>query len=184
MPFGPPKFQASKYDDLLHRLGEGNYNYVLVHDCDFRIEGLETLLAVEKIYNVKSTCFVRPDAEYFSSSIAYLREIERGGWQIGFHYDCLSRSNGNKELAYRLFKAQLALLRTFFNVTQTRYHGDVYNLTIGNRELYDENLWHELGLSEVSNIKGWSYITDANGTWREPANLTANVLVNLHSDWW
>lgn len=178
------RFSASKYDDLLHRLAVGNYSVTLVHDCDFRIEGLKTLLAVEKTRNVRSTCYVRPDAEYFTYSLAYLQKIEREGWRIGFHYDCLSRTNGNKTLALQLFQAHLNLLRSFFNVTSTRYHGDVYNLSISNRDLYDESLWREMGLTEVSNIPDWSYITDVNGTWHEPATLTHNVLVNLHSDWW
>ena len=178
------RFQPSKYDDLLHRLAVGNYSFVLVHDCDYRIDGLKTLLAVERIYNVKSTCYVRPDAEYFTGSLAYLQKVEREGWSIGFHYDCLSRTNGNMTLALQLFHAQLTFLRSFFNVTSTRYHGDIYNLSIGNRALYNEEEWREMGLTEVSNIPNWSYITDVNGTWYEEPILKHNVLVNLHSDWW
>jgi hypothetical protein len=193
------RFQASKYDDLLHRLATGNYSFVLVHDCDYRIEGLQTLIAVEKVYNVRSTCFVRPDSEYLSYSIDYLQGLEHAGWGIGFHYDCLSRTAFKTTdlalhlginwipqpwQAMRLFKAQLAFLRTFFNITETRYHGDGYNFEISNRDLYNETAWREMGLTEVSNIPDWSYITDVNGTWREPETLTHNVLVNLHSDWW
>lgn len=178
------RFQPSKYDDLLHRLASGNYTYILVHDCDYRIEGLQTLLAVERIYNVRSTCYVRPDAEYLSYSLAYLHKIEREGWSIGFHYDCLSRTNGNLTLALQLFHAQLTFLRSFFNVTSTRYHGDVFNLSINNRALYNVTLWSMLGLTEASGFDGWSYITDVNATWTEPQTLTHNVLVNLHSDWW
>jgi hypothetical protein len=180
-----PKFPASKYDELLHRLASGNYSYILIHDCDFQIDGLKTLLAVEKIYNVRSTCYVRPETEYLSWSISYLRQIEREGWKIGFHYDCLSRSNNSLELALELFKAQLSYLRCFFNITSTHYHGDGYNFYISNKLLYNETLWRELGLTEISERTiDWSYITDVNGTWREPANLTRNVFVNLHSDWW
>ncbi len=178
------RLPASKYDDLLHRLASGNHTFVLVHDCDYRIEGLETLLKVERIYNVRSTCYVRPDAEYFSYSLAYLQKIEREGWGIGFHYDCLSRTNGNLTLAFQLFHAQLTFLRSFFNVTSTRYHGDGYNFSVNNRALYNEEGWRDMGLTEVSNIPDWSYITDVNGTWHEEPILKQNVLVNLHSDWW
>lgn len=78
-------------------------------------------------------------------------------WEIGFHYDCLSRSNGNYTLARTLFQAELTEMRTFFNITSTRAHGDVmYNSTIYNGNLYNNSreLWSQQGLIDVTSIEG------------------------------
>jgi hypothetical protein len=77
-------------------------------------------------------------------------------------------------------------MRIFFNITSTSYHGDNYNLTIINLDLYKANVatWQQLGLMEVYAIKIDSYISDTNNHLVIPENLGNTVLVQLHCDWW
>ncbi len=188
-------YPSSKYEDLITRLRAENVSFVVVHDCDFRIDGIATFMEVENRMNVSAIYFLRPDADYFTQNIDYLGTLNI---TYGFHYDCLSRTafksislgdwHPNIPLARRLFVAQLTFLRSFFTINYARSHGDNYNLNINNHDLVDKVLWNELGVTDFSNeefvSKGYSYISDTNHVWHEPETLGDMVLVNLHSDYW
>jgi hypothetical protein len=155
---------------------------LLIHDADFDVQGAAVFTEIERSLGVKSAFYLRPDAEWYTQNIAYFQGLERQGWEIGFQYDCLSRSNGNRTLAMDLFKAQLSYMREFFNVTTTDYHGDNYNLTIFNYDLYNKQEWNSMELNEVYSLN-YSYVTDSNNIYLEPKTFTALVIVQLHTDW-
>lgn len=194
-------YPAARYRNLLERLIADGYVFILprhygcvnssklaiiVHDVDFSVSGVAVFISIESEMHIKSGFYIRPDADYFTQNVEYFQALEQQGWEIGFHYDCLSRSSGDLSQASRLFEAQLVYLRTFFNISTTRYHGDSYNLNIVNRDLYvlNQNIWRQNGLKEISNLEGWSYISDTNHQWSQPEKLGNFVLINLHSDWW
>jgi len=159
---------------------------VLTHDVDYKVEGLKALTLVEKEFNVRSTIFIRFDAYYLTQNLAYFQQLEREGWEIGFHYDSLSRTNGNMTEALKLFQSQLAFFRSYFNISSVSYHGDVeYDVATFNGNLYLENidLFHEWGLRERLEVEG-EYIADTNHNLKIPQEFESVVVVNFHSDWW
>lgn len=163
-----------------------NRTALLLHDADFKLGGLQTFLRIEKELGIKSAIYVRPNADYFTQSIRILQEAERAGWEIGFQYDCLSRSGGDRSYALELFRAQLTYLRAFFDVRSTDYHGDSYDIKINNLDLYSQEIWEDLQLSgEVYSLSGYSYFSDTNNKLAGPKmeELGSVVLVQLHCDW-
>lgn len=199
-PSAETKFGKQVYVNLLTRLRSEGYTFalptsnitgktaILIHDVDFSYEGAETLASVEREFGVKSCFYLRPDAEYwtFPKSIQYFRGLECGGWQIGLHYDCLSRADGNMTFALELFKAQVEYTRKFFNIQSTSYHGDNYNLSINNYDLYEKNklVWQTLNLTEIYSLENYSYIRDTNFNLVIPESLGDLVLVQFHADYW
>ena len=197
-------FPESKYMNLLTQLKNQGYTFITVnqlnaslaanpygkyailrHDVDFSFSGAKNLVAVEEKFGVKSTFFLRPDAYYYTQSISYFKGLQRQGWEIGFHYDCLSRSGGNKTLATTLFESQLTYMRFFFNISSTVAHGDTeYNIHILNEKLYNETVWSSNHVSDLYTLQNYSYIADTNHIWQQPSTLKNLVLVNLHADWW
>jgi hypothetical protein len=193
-------FPEEKYAELLRELKDLNYTFtiprdyliknttgkiaIIIHDTDVKMEGAKVLTKVEDQFGIKSCFYLRVDADYFPQSIPYFESLEKQGWEIGLHYDCLSRMNNNKTAAVTLFKAQVTYIRSFFNVTTTHYHGDNYNLSIINLNLYDSAVWTSLSLKDLCEKPPSTYITDANGNYVEPTSKGDVVLVNLHSDWW
>jgi hypothetical protein len=155
---------------------------LLIHDSDFYVQGAPVFVEIEKSLGVKSAFYLRPDADWYTQNIAYFQSLESQGWEIGFQYDCLSRSHGNRTLAMNLFVAQLSYMREFFNITTTDYHGDSYNISVFNYDLYKEQEWNRMGLNEVYSLN-CSYVTDSNNIYVEPANFTDLVIVQLHTDW-
>ena len=187
------------YRDILDRLKHEGYSFqfpndtftgktvVLIHDVDYNFEGAKVLAEVEQEYGLRSVFYLRPDANYFTTSIKFFRELEAEGWQIGLHYDCLSRADNDTALALEMFRAHTTYLRTFFNVSLTSYHGDVeYRTDINNYRLYAENtdVWRELELTEVYSYQNFSYIRDTDNHLIIPESLGNLVIVQLHADWW
>jgi hypothetical protein len=192
---------ATKEQELIPRLQSEGYTFltpteyfnqptpnktaIIIHDADFTIKGLESFIQIEKSFNVKSAFYPRPNTDWFSQSIPLLQQAETEGFEIGFQYDCLSRANNNTTFAVQLFQAQLKYMRAFLNISTTTYHGDNFNLSINNLNLYQNNkdLWKTLELNETYSIQNYSYITDTNAEYKEPKELTNLVLIQLHTDW-
>jgi len=196
--YEPEVHTAQTYRDLLQNLTDQGYAFrlptdeikgktaILIHDVDFNYTGARVLTEVEKEFNTRSCFYLRPDAEYYTQSIPFFLKLQSQGWQIGIQYDTLSRTGGNQTLALELFKAQLAYMRAFFNVSSSTYHGDKYNSSILNLNLYRQNVdaWRQLGLKEVYSLDDYSYVRDTNNILVVPDMLGDLVLVQLHSDWW
>lgn len=202
-------FPCINYTNLLQRFKNLGYRFVqprdynssltgkicvIVHDVDFRWEGAAILSSIERDFGIKSAFFLRVDANYYNDNIAisFFKDLQEQGWEIGIHYDCLSRNDGDQQAALSQYVNQISLIRQTFNVSDSRYHGDVYNLNIHNDWLYGNHtqVWQDLHLREASSTSmtelfyGWSYISDSNGKWKEPQQLGDHVLINLHADWW
>jgi hypothetical protein len=191
-------YPESKYADLLrefegwtfrqgkdYEINVSAKTIYLIHDVDFDVHGVTVFAQIEGEYGLHSSLYLRPDADYFTQNIGYFQRLEHEGWEIGFHYDCLSRCNGNRTLATALFIAQLSYMRSFFTITSCRPHGDNYDFQIYNGALFNQTLWKQLGLTEVANVPGsWHYITDTNRHFSD-TNPKANItFINLHSDYW
>lgn len=156
---------------------------MLIHDADFSNTGQQKFMQIENGFGIRSAFYPRPDTEWFSQNAAAYQDAEKQGWEIGYQYDCLSRTEGNKTVAYQLFQGQLSYMRTLFNISTTDYHGDNYNISILNLDLYNETLWHSLGLNEVYKIQNYSYYTDTNNALITPSVLKNLVIIQLHTDW-
>lgn len=195
----PLRPNVDAYRDILDQLTIEGYSFhfpnetfsgktaILIHDVDYSFKGAKVLAEIERDYDVRSVFYLRPDADYFTASISTFQLLESEGWKIGLHYDCLSRADNDTTLALAIFKAQTAYIRSFFNVTETSYHGDAqYRVDIINLQLYVENkdVWNELGLFEVYSYQNFSYIRDTDNILVIPETLSNLVLVQLHADWY
>ena len=157
---------------------------LLLHDGDYNNNGMAKFIQVETGFGVKSCFLPRPDSEWFSAAIIDYKNVEARGWEVGYQYDCLSRVNGSVVLAAQMFRGQLSYMRALFNVSTTDYHGDYVNPTVFNLNLYNETLWHSLGLSEIYSLKNCSYFSDTDNVLHSPGlPLKDLVMVQLHTDW-
>jgi hypothetical protein len=183
------------YLDLIARFKTLGYSFdglgvktvTVVHDVDSDMHGLYTLVRIENSSGIKSIFYIRPDSEYMTYVLNYLQYIESKGWSIGFHYDCLSRADGNEDLARRLFIAQVFYMRNFFNITTTRAHGDSYNPSINNLQLYRDwkILWDVRGLTDLTELQGnYTMISDSHHNLQIPDSFQDHILLLLHGDWW
>lgn len=159
---------------------------LLCHDVDYDTSGFVVFERVEAKLNVSSCFYLRPDADYYVQSIPVFQDLEEKGWEIGYQYCTLSRSNGDKSQALQVFKAQLTYMRAFFNVSTTNSHGDNYNSSIYNQALWNRKTWQDLGLKDLMmEPANYSYISDSNNYYyQDPLPWQDLLIVQLHTDWW
>jgi hypothetical protein len=154
---------------------------ILIHDIDFNINGLNKFMQIENSYGVKS-CFLPRWSQLNEQVTHELIDAQNQGFEIGFQYECLSASNGNFTHAYELFNQQITVMKNIFNVSTTDYHGDVNKPDINNFDLYNQTLWHSLGLNEIYSLN-FSYYTDTSNHLIIPVTLGPLVVIQLHTDW-
>jgi len=158
----------------------------IVHDVDNSFLGAETLSQIEESMGVKSSFYLRATQNYFEQSMQYFQSLEKKGFEIGLHYNCLSRTN-NVTFALQLLEAQILFMRRFYDITTVRASGDVYNLSINNRDLwrYHREVYNKLGVVEAEGFQD-TYLCDTGGKWQIPEEkLWGDVLLlNFHADYW
>jgi len=181
-----PSFSPSKYDNLIKKYGKENL--ILTHDCDYRIDGVQTLVEVEEANDVKSIFFLRPDAEYFARNIKYFQDLKRLGWTIGYHYSCYTKTR-DENLALKLFKAQLSYMQRFFQIKCCRAHGDcLYPKDLAKEET--NQAWWCRNKDILPYLKPYdpflfnTYISDSGHKIKMLWQGSSPIMINFHSDWW
>lgn len=158
---------------------------LLIHDADYFLN-IDTIRAVEGSLKVKSAIY--PRLKLFEGELNWmkLRTLESNGWEIGYQYETLSHQKGNMTAAIQEFQNNISyLLGHAWNIHTTTYHGDPTKPTINNLNLYNQTLWHSLGLNEIYALPDYSYFTDTNNQLIEPLEpLKPLVIVQLHTDYY
>lgn len=177
------RIPITEYDRILEIVTSYEGDYVIIHDVDFRPEGAKLLVEVEEKYGVKSVFCLRPHQDYFLTWLEYFRNLSRYGWEIGFHFNSLSRADGDETRAREYFNASLCYLRSFFEVRICHGHGDTqYRLDVVNR--MDPGFLESLNIVELEAENYDSYIGDTNKVLRISAEINGSLFVNIHADWW
>jgi len=164
------------------------------HDVDLSLKRLEKMLALEKKYGFSSTALFRLHSEKytFEEAIPVIEKLQKEGFDIGFHYEVLSTTNGDKSQAIELFSEELAKLRKISPVSIVAAHGDKFN----NRSIWSEIDQQKLKVWSAYDMKKDLYLSDAGGydligkfghnLYEELAKVKKGDIVQIliHADWW
>lgn len=94
---------------------------IIRHDVDRKPRSALKMAEFEKTINVRSTYFFRTKSISFKPAI--IKSINTLGHEIGYHYECLSDTNGNEKLALLDFEKNLTKLRNLCSVKTIAMHG-------------------------------------------------------------
>lgn len=94
---------------------------ILRHDVDRGPESALTMARLETELGINSTYYFRTTEEVFLPHI--INEIEQLGHEIGYHYEVLDKTKGDREKAIKLFEGELARLRCVAEVKTAAMHG-------------------------------------------------------------
>ena len=146
------------------------------HDVDRKPKSALDMARLEKDLGIKSTYYFRIKDCSFNPII--IEEISNLGHEIGYHYECLSDSDGNYSLAFELFKNGLNKIRKIAPVSTISMHGRPFS-KFDNRNLWKKNSYYEI-LKNDLNIEGEiyleidykhiGYINDTGRNWKENKN--------------
>jgi len=94
---------------------------LLRHDVDRRPRNALAMARLEHALGVRSTYYVRTTRSVLSPAL--VRELAALGHEVGYHYEVLSRTRGDRQAARRLFAAELASLRELVPIATAAAHG-------------------------------------------------------------
>jgi len=172
------------------------------HDVDIDLNRTKKMAEVEEKLGVPACYYFRFGAEKFTKdeALELMKDFDKkSNITVGFHYESLSRTNGDLEKAVRIFEVELNKIRQFVNIKFISAHGDKFDnkqlVRDGHLSLEKYGLLssyqfsHDFYISEIGgnhyHNSPWgkmSFIEILNNLLeQQPGNL-AQILV--HADWW
>ena len=116
---------------------------ILRHDVDRNPGSAQKMARLENSLGLASTYYFRYTRNVFKSDI--IKNIASMGHEIGYHYETLSKTNGNFEKAIEVFKIELAEFRKICEVNTISMHGKPFSKW-DNRELWSKYDFTDLDL--------------------------------------
>lgn len=178
------------YEDNLYKSAQKVV--VMRHDVDrFPYNALQ-MASLEKDLNIKATYYFRHIPSVFKKDI--IKSIFNLGHEIGYHYETLSKTSGDKKRAISLFQEELNAFRSIVPVSTICMHGSPLS-SYDNRDLWKDYKFTDYGiLAEPYLSLDYSkitYFTDTARTWGDSSlnfrdkvstsSLDASQLTNTHS---
>jgi len=135
------------------------------------------MATLENEAGIHSTYYFRAVGGVFNPNI--IKEICGLGHEIGYHYETLSKTHGNRETAISLFERELNQFRELCKVETISMHGSPLS-KFDNRELWKTYDFHKYGLAGEAYLSldfdKLAYITDTGRSWgNNPYNLRDKV---------
>jgi len=143
---------------------------ILRHDVDRIPMNAQKMADLERELGIQSTYYFRYTRGTFRKDI--IKTISSMGHEIGYHYETLSKTNGDYEKAIKLFQLELSEFRKICNVRTISMHGKPLSNQI-NDMIWKYRNFNEFDLLGDSNlsISNLPYFTDAGRTWDNSNNL-------------
>ena len=150
---------------------------IMRHDVDRKPQNALRMAKLENELGIKATYYFRTIPKTFKPEI--IKQIIELGHEIGYHYECLSETNGNYEKAIEDFEMNLSKLRELYPVKNIAMHGRPTSKW-DSRLLWEKYDYKQYGiLSEPYfdiDFNEVLYITDAGRSWNnESINLRDKV---------
>jgi hypothetical protein len=124
------------------------------HDVDRKPENALKMALLEKSIGVKSTYYFRVKPSTYKPEI--IKKIEKLGHEIGYHYESLSDTDGNIELAIEDFEKNLDSFRKIAKISTCSMHGRPLK-PYDNRDIWRIKENHDL-LTNKYNLLGEVYL--------------------------
>ncbi|MCM1567412.1 MAG: hypothetical protein NC238_16010 [Dehalobacter sp.] len=166
---------SSKYPALTFReylSSETPKDFIILrHDVDRKPYNALLMAELEHECDVRSTYYFRTTKEAFQPMI--MKKIEDMGHEIGYHYETLSKANGNFERAIYLFKQELNRFREYVKVDTICMHGSPLS-KYDNRDLWKKYSYKQYGIIGEAYLSGKSvmnYFSDTGRSWNSKNNL-------------
>jgi hypothetical protein len=159
-------YAISNVDNYLNKKNKQN-SLILRHDVDVSSLKYPVRMAeLEYDLGIKSTYYFRFVGGVFNPKI--IRRIRDLGHEIGYHYEVLSKANGDYEKAVELFEKELNEFRKIIDVKTISMHGSPLS-KYDNRDLWKRYDFKEFGIVGEAYLsissKDINYFSDTGRSW-------------------
>ncbi|WP_445474208.1 hypothetical protein ACT9XH_07410 [Methanococcoides methylutens] len=141
------------------------------HDVDEWPKTALKTARIEEELGIQATYYFRTRNDVFVPEI--IKEIEKMGHEIGYHYETLGTAKGDYKEAIKLFEDDVHKFREICNLKTISMHGNVLSKYDG-RDLwnvYDFKDFGILGEAYLSAGEDLNYFTDTGRGWNSKNNL-------------
>lgn len=166
------KYRVCTVFEYLSEKPEGNIAIVR-HDVDRKIKNSLLMAEREHKLGIRSTYYFRYPFTFRPEIIKKIRDL---GHETGYHYEVLSKTNGDYAKAIALFKKELEAFRKIGPVDTICMHGSPLS-KYNNRDLWKHYDYHSYGicgeafLSFEQDAEPLHYVTDTGRTWSGKQSL-------------
>jgi len=190
-------FTLKTYKKLIVALKENGYNFItfseyeandnnkiviLRHDSDTWIDNDLNLAIIESGFKVRSTYFFRIPKTFDRKIIKEIRDL---GHEIGYHYEDLVFTRGNKERAYKRFRKNLSSLRSIYPISSIAMHGSPLSKW-DSKLIWEKYSYNELDVNVETNLSfdfdKILYLTDTGSKWNGDKEIVRDR-VTSHFDY-
>jgi hypothetical protein len=141
---------------------------ILRHDVDRKPANALKVARLEAESGLRATYYFRFKESVFKPDL--IREIERMGHEIGYHYETLDKAKGDYEKAIGIFQDELAEFRKIVPLRTICMHGNPLTKW-DNRDLWKRYDFREFGLVGEAYLSfdaaAVTYFSDTGRTWSE-----------------
>lgn len=136
---------------------------IIRHDVDRKPFNALRMAELENEIGVRSTYYFRYP---YTFKIELIKKIIDLGHEIGYHYEVLSKANGDYEKAKELFEKELGKFREIYDVKTICMHGSPLS-KFDNRDLWKYCEFKEFGVlgEAYISINSINYFSDTGRTW-------------------
>lgn len=159
------------------------------HDVDEWPKTALKTARIEEELGIQATYYFRTRNNVFVPEI--IREIEKMGHEVGYHYEVLSTAKGDYEKAIKLFEDDVNMFREICNLKTICMHGKPLS-KYDNRDLWDVYDFRDFGIlgeAYLSAGQELNYLNDTGRGWNSKNNLrdfipgkTEQVFANTTDD--
>ena len=136
---------------------------IIRHDVDRWLQNAVRMAEDEHKYGIRSTYYFRYPATFHPVLIKYISSL---GHEIGYHYEVVSKNNGDLDRSIEQFIQELSQFRSFIQVHTICMHGNPLS-PYDNRSLLNTHHFEEFGIigEAYISISELPYFTDTGRTW-------------------
>jgi hypothetical protein len=142
---------------------------ILRHDVDRRVMNSLSMAMSESNLGIRSTYYFRYPYTFNKDIIRKIRDL---GHEIGYHYEVLSKSQGDYQKAITLFQLELQEFRKICEIDTICMHGSPLS-RFDNRDLWKKFHFEDFGIfgEAYLSLEGMTYFSDTGRNWAGKNNI-------------
>ena len=142
---------------------------IVRHDVDRKVMNSLSMAELEHDLGIQSTYYFRYPYTFQKEVI---RKIHSLGHEIGYHYEVLSKTNGDFQKAISLFEQELQEFRKICRIDTICMHGRPQS-RFDNRDLWKKFRFEDFGIfgEAYLSLSGMTYFSDTGRNWAGQHNM-------------
>lgn len=156
---------------------------VLRHDVDDHPRRALAMAQLEQTLGISASYYFRYHPSVFNKTL--IRQIYHCGHEVGYHYETLSKSRGNRIKAIDRFQKILSVFREICPIETISPHGSPLS-RYDNQKMWESKEYRQWGItmdiSMDTDFNRYLYLTETGRSWNSPYNRRDKIESEIRYD--